>query len=68
MAMPLPQALAQCRVLAECVGDPAAGIPITLSIGVARAEPGEHAGDVLETAEHALAQARGAGGQAIEVR
>lgn len=68
MAMPLSQAVAQCRVLGERVGDPAAGIPITLSIGVARAEPGETAADVLETAEHALAQVRGAGGNGLEVR
>lgn len=68
MPVPLAQAVAQCRRAAELVGNPAAGIPVTLSIGVARVEPGEAGSDAIETATHALAQARGAGGDRIEVR
>lgn len=68
MPLPLAQAVAQCRRVAELAGNPAAGIPVTLSIGMARVEPGEGGGDAIETATHALAQARGAGGDRIEVR
>lgn len=68
MALPLNQAMAQCHVLGERVADPGAGIPITLSIDVARAEPRKTAANVLETAEHAVAQARAAGGNRIEMR
>lgn len=68
MPMPLSQAIAQCMRLAELVGNPAAGVPVTLSIGLACIEAGESGDDALECAGHALAQARGAGGDRIEVR
>ena len=68
MPMPLSQAVAQCIRLSDLAGNPAWGIPVTLSIGVATVEPGERGADALECAEHALAQARGAGGSRVEVR
>lgn len=60
--------VAQCRRAAELAGDPAAGMPVTLSIGIARVAPGEGGGDAIETATHALAQARDRGGDRVDVR
>ncbi|MGY4515115.1 GAF domain-containing protein [Lysobacter sp. HA18] len=68
MPMSLTQAVAQCVRLSDHAGNPASGVPVTLSIGLATVEPGERASDALECAEHALAQARGAGGARVEVR
>lgn len=59
---PLEQAVAQCRRLQELVRDAAAGIPFELAVGVATLEPGEHGADAIETATHALTQARGHAG------
>ncbi|WP_133499227.1 sensor domain-containing diguanylate cyclase [Cognatilysobacter terrigena] len=68
MPLPLSQAIAQCVRLSDLAGNPASGVPVTLSIGLATVEAGERAADALECAEHALAQARGAGGARVEVR
>ncbi|GAB1596917.1 sensor domain-containing diguanylate cyclase [Lysobacter claricitrinus] len=68
MPLPLTQAVAQCVRLSDLAGNPAFGVPVTLSIGLATVEPGERGSDALECAEHALAQARGAGGARVEVR
>lgn len=68
MGLPTAQAIAQCMRLSELAGNPAWGVPITLSIGLAGHEVDETGADLLERAEHALAQARGAGGARIEVR
>ncbi|AXK72759.1 GAF domain-containing protein [Lysobacter sp. TY2-98] len=68
MPMPLSQAVAQCVRLADHAGNPASGVPVTLSIGLTTVAAGEGGADALECAEHALAQAQGAGGARVEVR
>jgi GAF domain-containing protein len=67
MPMPLSRALAQCVRLTELAGNPAAGVPVTLSIGLATIGP-QGARAALDGAEQALAQARAVGGARIEVR
>ena len=67
MPMPLSRALAQCVRLLELAGNPASGVPVTLSIGLATVGPaGAH--DTLEGAEQALARAKAHGHARIEVR
>jgi GGDEF domain-containing protein len=67
MPMPLTRAVAQCVRLTELAGNPASGVPVTLSIGLATVGP--HGGRAaLDGAEQALAQAKAIGGARIEVR
>ena len=67
MPMPLTRAVAQCVRLLELAGNPASGVPVTLSIGLATVGP-RGAQDALEGAEQALARAKAIGGSRIEVR
>ena len=67
MAMPLARALAQCVRLTELSGNAAAGVPVTLSIGLATVGP-QGGRAALDGAEQALAQAKAVGGARIEVR
>jgi len=66
MPMPLTRAVAQCVRLSELAGNIAAGVPVTLSIGLATVGPGG-AREALAGAERALARARALGGARIEV-
>ncbi|WP_133479706.1 sensor domain-containing diguanylate cyclase [Cognatilysobacter segetis] len=67
MPMPLTRAVAQCVRLLELVGNPASGVPVTLSIGLATIGPAG-AQDALDGAAQALARAKAIGGARIEVR
>jgi len=68
MPIPLSQAIAQCVRVADLMGNAAAGIPVTLSVGIACIESGESGANALECAQHALEQAHAHGGDRIEVR
>ncbi|GAB6194742.1 GAF domain-containing protein [Lysobacter xanthus] len=68
MPMPPSRALAQCVRLSELAGNPASGVPVTLSIGLATVERGSSGHTALDAAGRALAAARAVGGARIEVR
>jgi GAF domain-containing protein len=67
MPMPLTRAVAQCVRLTELAGNPASGVPVTLSVGLATVGP-QGGRAALDSADQALAQAKAIGGARIEVR
>lgn len=68
MPVALSPAIAQCVRVCDLMGNAAAGIPVTLSVGIACIEPGQGGAGALASARAALAQARAHGGDRIEVR
>lgn len=62
----LGQALLQCEYLREAVAFASDALPMTVSIGVACANEGESAGDVLERADRALYAAKHNGRNRVE--
>ena len=68
MPVGLSPAIGQCVRVCDLMGNAAAGIPVTLSVGIARVEAGQGGGEALDRARDALARARRHGGDRIEVR
>ena len=57
----LDQALLQCEYLREAVKFASAALPVTISIGVAMAQPGDTVSNLLQRADTALYAAKHAG-------